>query len=487
MHKYLKNVSMKNNKVFFATGFITSSLTVLSASSISSDKNQQKPNVLFIVVDDLRPELGCYGKPIKTPNIDKFAESGVLFNRAYCNIPVSGASRASLLTGTRPTQTRFLAYDTSAEKDNPTAITLPAFLKNNGYYTIGRSKIFGFPSDSKNSWNELWSPIDTAFFWRDYALAENHRTDSLGGFKFGSYPYECADVSDTTYFDGKTINRAIVDLQNLKKKGQPFFLAVGIRKPHLPFNSPKKYWDLYDRMQFKLPANFSIGDTNIPNSTFHNSAELRQYYDVPATGQVSDSMATILIHGYYAAVSYADNLVGKLLSELDNLQLSKNTIVVLIGDNGWSLGEHGQWCKHSNFEKALHTPLIVRGPNVQRGKKTNAITEYLDIYPTLCEMLDITPPAQLEGKSFLPVLKNPATSVKNFAVSKWIDGTTLIYENFFYTEWHDSKDAVTSRMLFDHSVDPEENNNLADNPKNAGLVKKLSAKLIESRGVDFLK
>jgi iduronate 2-sulfatase len=334
---------------------------------------------------------------------------------------------------------------------------------------------------------ELWSPIDTAFFWRDYALAENHRIDSIKGLKFGSYPYECADVNDTTYFDGKAIKRAIFDLQNLKKKGQPFFLAVGLRKPHLPFNAPKKYWEYYDRKQFKLPANFTVSQTSIPGSAFHPFTELRQYYGIPKTGPVPDSMAITLIHGYYAAVSYADNLVGKLLDELDNQNLSNNTIVVLLGDNGWSLGEHGLWCKHSNFNTSLHVPLIVRGPNVQKGKKTNAITEYLDIYPTICDMLNLQPPPQLEGKSFVPVLKNPESSVKDFAVCKWIDGITLISENYFYTEWHNSKDSLYSRMLFDHSVDPDENINLVTDPGKAELVKKLSEKLIQNRGADFLK
>jgi iduronate 2-sulfatase len=450
-------------------------------------KSQEKPNVLFIIVDDLRPELACYGQPIRTPNIDKLAGTGIMFNRAYCNIPVSGASRASMFTGTRPTKKRFLRYDTSAEKDNPTAITLPAFLKNNGYYTIARSKVFGFPNDSKNSWNELWSPIDTAFFWRDYALPENHLRDSIKGFNFGSYPYECADVNDTTYFDGKAVNRAITDLQKLKKRGQPFFLAVGLRKPHLPFNSPKKYWDYYDRKQFKLPSNFTIGETNIPGSAFHNSGELRAYYGVPDKGQVSDSMTITLIHGYYAAVSYADNLIGKLLDELDNQNLSNNTIVVLLGDNGWSLGEHGLWCKHSNFNTSLHTPLIVRAPNAMKGKKTSAITEYLDIYPTICDLLNLKPPSQLEGKSFLRVLKDPESSVKDFAVCKWTNGTTLIYGNHFYTEWNNSNDSVYSRMLFDHSVDPEENNNIVNDPDKVELVKSLSEKLLKNRGADFLK
>lgn len=465
------------------------SISILSTSVVgcSSEKSKAKPNILFIIVDDLRPELACFGQKIHTPNIDKLAKSGVLFERAYCNVPVCGASRASLFTGTRPTRNRFLRYDTSAEKDNPYATTLPEFLKNNGYYTIARSKVFGFPNDSEKSWNELWSPIDTAFFWRDYVLPENRKLDSIRGFKLGSYPYECADVADTSYFDGKTINRAIADLQKLKNKNQPFFLAVGIRKPHLPFNSPKKYWDLYKRNQFKLPANNKVGETTIPENAFHNSAELRQYYGVPEKGPVSDSMAITLLHGYYASVSYADNLVGKLLDELDNLKLRDNTIVVFLGDNGWNLGEHGLWNKHCNFNTSLHTPLIVSATKSQKGQITKAITEYIDIYPTICEMVNLPAPEYLEGKSFLSVLHNPESQVKNYAVCKWLNGTTLIYDNYFYTEWRNAADSVVKKMLFDHSVDPNENENIASDPKNKELAKSLSLKLIGYRGADFLK
>jgi len=460
-------------------------LSTIIGCSYHKSNEKPKPNVLFIIVDDLRPELGCYGVKAHTPNIDKLANEGILFERAYCNVPVCGASRASLLTGIRPTKNRLLNYDSSAEKDFPEAVTLPALFKRNGYYTIARSKVFGFPDDSEYSWDELWSPIDTAFFWRDYALPENHRKDSIDGFNHGSLPYECADVNDTVYFDGKTINRAMIDLQKLKLRQQPFFLAVGLRKPHLPFNSPKKYWDLYDRSQFSLPLNYRVEKTSIPGFAFHNSEELQQYDGVSKTGHVSDSTAISLIHGYYASVSYVDALIGKLLDELDNQKLRENTVIVLIGDNGFNLGEHGMWSKHCNFNTSLHTPLIVSVPNIKGGKTTRSITEYLDIYPTLCELAKINPPAQLEGISFVPVLNDPEASVKNYAVSKWLNGTTLIYENYFYTEWRNDNDSVYSRMLFDHSKDPNENNNIAEKPEVANLVKDLFSKLMQYRGVNF--
>lgn len=455
--------------------FLYSLYTVLLfCIGCKTEKKPSKPNVLFIVVDDLRPELGCYGQKALTPNIDKLASTGIVFSSAYCNVPVCGASRASFMTGTRPTKTRFLNYDSSAEKDCPEAETLPAFLKRSGYYTIARSKVFGFPNDSKYSWNELWSPIDTAFYWRDYVLPENIRLDSIGGFGFGSYPYECADVDDTAYFDGKAIEMARADLRRMKKSNQPFFLAVGLRKPHLPFNVPKKYWDMYPPEQFKLPANYRVENSGIPALAYHNSAELRAYYGVPEKGEVSDSMAMKLIHGYHAAVSYADNLVGKLLNELASLELDKNTIVILIGDNGWNLGEHGLWCKHSNFETSLHTPLIVRALGLASGKESGAITEYVDLYPTICDLLKLDKPSFLQGESFLPILNNQAEKVKDYAICKWHDGITLINKNYFYTEWRDKNDSINSKMLFDHSSDYDENVNLADNPEYKQEVDRLN-------------
>ena len=460
---------------------------IFLAGSCQKPVVKEKPNVLLIVVDDLRPELSCYGTKAITPNIDRLASEGVQFNRAYCNVPVCGASRASLFTGTRPTRSRFRSYDSAAEKDFPEAETLPAFLKRNGYYTIARSKVFGFPTDSDFSWNELWSPIDTAFFWRDYFLPENKRLDSIGGFGFGSYPFECAEVDDTAYFDGKAIQKACADLRRMRKTEKSFFLAVGLRKPHLPFNAPKKYWDLYDEEQFNLPSNYRIENSEIPASAFHNWAELRAYYGVPKNGSLPDSAAIKIIHGYYASVSYADNLVGVLLDELKNLGLDKNTIVVLIGDNGWNLGEHGLWCKHSNFETSLHVPLIVKVPGFPGGMQTNAITEYIDIYPTICDLLRLEKPTTVEGESFLPVLENPETKVKDYAICKWHDGITLVYNNYFYTEWRNEKDSVYSKMLFDHMSDPKENFNLADHPNFSSLTDSLAVKITQLRGKDYLQ
>jgi iduronate 2-sulfatase len=443
---------------------------------------QEKPNVLFVIFDDLRPELGFNGSKAITPNLDRFGETAVSFNRAYCNIPVCGASRASLLTGIRPAQFTFLHYDSSAEEDAPNAITLPEHFKNNGYYTIARSKVFGFPEDSKDSWHELWSPIDTSFWWRDYLNKENRFLDSIGGRAKGAYPFECADVHDTAYFDGKAVKMAVNDISRLKAKGKPFFLAVGLRKPHLPFNAPKAYWDLYDRSDFELPENYTPVNNSIPGLAYHNWSELRAYYGVPPKGPVADSVAVSLLHGYYACVSYVDQLFGNLLDALKKEGLDKNTIIVVLGDHGFTLGEHGLWCKHSNFNTSLHSLLMAYVPGMSQAGITNSITEFVDIYPTICDLCNLEYPDHLEGVSFKNVLLNPLESNKNYAVSRWGQGITYIKDNYFFTQWRNEKDSVYMGMLFNHSDDPDENHNIYQNEDIGEMIQLLEVELIHKRG-----
>ena len=466
-------------------------MTLVSAvvlpSCFCACQKQEKMNVLFIIADDLRPELGCYGFPVKSPNIDQLAAQGTVFHRAYCSVPVSGASRASLLTGTRPTRYRFVNYDAFAQTDNPQAETLPNYFRKNGYYTIARGKVFHYPMDSGFSWNELWSPYDTCFFWRDYQLPENIELDKKGGFNYGSYPFEMADVDDTTYYDGKTLKHVLADLEHVKKMKQPFFLAVGFRKPHLPFNAPKKYWDLYRREDFQLPDNYRNPNGSIPKLAYHNFGELRGYYGIPAEGEIPDSIAISLLHGYHACISYVDYLTGQILSELERLDMRKNTIVVLIGDNGWNLGEHGLWCKHANFHTSLSVPMIVSVPGMKQGQHTQSFTEFIDIFPTLLDLCGLKPLPQLEGKSFVPVLNDENHVIKEYAVCKWKNGLTLRMGNYSYTEWRDDQDKVITRMLFDYAVDPAENNNIAELPENKDLVNMLSLKSLEYRGSDYLK
>ncbi len=442
-----------------------------------------KPNILFIAVDDLRPELGCYGNNIiSSPNIDRLAGESVTFRRAYCNIPVSGASRASLLTGTRPASYRFLNFETWAERDYPEAVTLPEHFRHSGYYTVSLSKVFHNEGDSKNAWDEEWRPSGTGT-WRNYLTPENLGIDTL--IKRGM-PFEIADVSDSAYFDGKTAMKAISCLEKFRDINQPFFMAVGFLKPHLPFNAPKRYWDIYDPREIGIAENPDPPE-DAPRQAIHNWGELRNYYSIPETGALTDSAANKLRHGYYACVSYTDALVGLLLDELEKNGFAENTIIVLWGDHGWNLGEHGLWCKHCNFNTSINAPLIVKVPGLTKGKMNNSITEFIDIYPTLCELSGLNLPGHLEGQSLVKRLKKPEKREKDFAVSKFNNGITFIENNYFYTEWFNNNDSTVAKMLYNHDTDPEENINISGNPEHSKLVHSFGIKLKEKRGAGFLK
>lgn len=447
---------------------------------------QKQVNVLLLLMDDLRPELNCYGdSSMITPNIDKLAASGVQFNRAYCNIPVSGASRASLMTGLRPTMFRFYDVESKIDEDAPGVPTLPLYLKQNGYITFSNSKIIHGKNDAKNSWSEIWYPNVPGKTWRNYVGKENLEFD---GQKNGTTAYECEDVNDDVYIDGMTAKKTIQQLRELKNNGKPFFIATGILKPHLPFNAPKKYWDLYDFNKIRLPENYRIDRTTFPQQAFHTWGELRFYKNIPANGPIpDDTEARRLIHGYKACVSYADAQVGRILDELKNLGLDKNTIVVLVGDHGWSLGDHGDWCKHSNFEVVNNTPLIISGPGIKKGLKLNEITEMVDIYPTICKLTGLPAPVHTEGKSMdLLLKKGKDKKWDNMAVIKWHEGTTLITPDYNYTEWLNKNDEIVSRMLFSYKNDVREDMNLAPYPEYKELLDKLSLQIRANRGKNFL-
>ena len=431
-------------------------LIILGCKSTTKNNtitSTNKKNVLFIMVDDLRPELNIYGQSqIISPNIDALANSGVTFNRAYCNVPVCGASRASLLTGIRPTSNRFLTYFSSIKKEAPNVLNLVQHLKNEGYMTISNNKITHLKNDI-DEWDEEWYPDENGF--RNYISEENIRLEENDEH---GYAYENIDVKDDAYNDGKTANKSIEDLKKLKKEGNPFFLAVGFVKPHLPFNAPKKYWDLYDAEKIELPKN-SVFPKSAPRKANHKWGELRYYNQVPKQGQVSETMAKKLIHGYYASVSYVDAQIGKVINAIDNLGLRDNTVIILVGDHGWSLMEHGLWVKHSNFEVALQVPLIVSASNIPKNKKTNSIAELVDLYPSICELANISQPTHLEGESFVNALKNPSKIYKNTALARYHKGETLVADSYFYTEWN-KKGKTIAKMLYDHKIDPDENRNL---------------------------
>jgi arylsulfatase A-like enzyme len=448
----------------------------------STGNVSQKPNIVFIAVDDLRPELGSFGaEHIQSPSIDKLAAEGLTFNRTYCNIPVCGASRASIMSGVRPGIHRFIGYDTYQQKDYPGVLSLPMHFKNNGYHTISNGKVYHHNDDDAAAWDEIWRPNSkNGTGWRDYLAPENIE---LSKGENRGYPYENMEVHDTAYFDGRIAKKSVDDLKKLKEKGEPFFLAVGFLKPHLPFNAPSKYWDLYDPTKISLPGNY-IQPESTPKEAFHNFGELRSYSGVPAKGDVSDELAIKLIHGYYACVSYTDAQIGKILTTLEELELDNNTIVILWGDHGWNLGDHKMWCKHCNFESSLHVPMIVKAPGRTHGEKTNDITEYIDIYPGLCELAGLPIPEHVDGESFVPLMDGKSMK-KDYAISKFKEGVTLIRGNYFYTEYIDSEGNTRARMLFDHSNDPLELDNLSEKPEYSQKVKELSEFLRDNWGDDF--
>lgn len=454
-------------------------LTSCSTTKRKKNVSVTKPNILFIVVDDLRPELNFYGaKHIHSPNLDKLASKSLIFNRAYCNVPVCGASRASLLTGARPTRSRFLGAHITKDEDYPKGISLPMALKNNGYITISNGKIYHKKEDDTAAWNEIWQPNRR---WR-YATEKAFKFRKNHG---RGMPTENVETADSTYMDGKLALKVVNDLQKLKNTNKPFFLTMGIAKPHLPFNAPKKYWDLYERKNIKLPKNYTQPKST-PKKTFHNFSELRKYKRIPKKGDLQEDLAKELIHGYYACVSYIDAQIGIVLDELERLKLEENTIIVLLGDHGWNLGEHKLWCKQVTFEKALRTPLLLKVPKKTKGEKTDAIVEFIDIYPSLMELIGLEIPKTVDGKSFVPTLNGKKTK-KNWAVSKWKDAVTLVKDTLFYTEWVDDNGVAYERMLFDHKTDPLELNNLAEKESYQNLVKRLSLELRAKWGENFLK
>lgn len=476
------------NRFHYTSRFlsVTLLLTSLLAASVTHGANSQRPNVLFIAVDDLRPELACYGEQhVHSPNIDRLAKSGLLFQRAYCMVPTCGASRASLMTGIRPARSRFVNHLTWAEKDAPGLTTLNTHFRRNGYYTVSLGKVFHHPTDNAEGWSEpAWRPTGIS----TYQLAANTELQKQRSKKLGSKgrgpAYESADVPDESYADGVLADRAIADLGRLAAKEEPFFLAVGFFKPHLPFVAPKKYWDLYDHEQIHLPANYHA-PKDAPVESIHNSGELRAYAEIPAKGLVPDAIARNMIHGYYACVSYTDAQIGKLLDELERLSLSDNTIVVLWGDHGWNLGEHTLWCKHSCYETSMRIPLIVRAPGINGGQQTSGLTESIDIYPTLCDLAGLEPPRHLEGRSFVPLLANPAATWKDAAIGRFTNGDTIRTDQFRFTEYTDAKGNSLAQMLYDHTSDPRENINVVGLPIREDVSRKLLQQLHNEMGHDI--
>jgi iduronate 2-sulfatase len=449
------------------------SLTLLACS----DKQQapEQLNVLFIAVDDLRPELNCYGRPqMISPNIDRLARQGVLFERAYCQQAICMASRASLFTGIYPASNHLYSTN-SVESLMPGALTINKHFARAGYDVYGIGKLYHHAEDHHEQFGEWWLSNRT---W------EGDRTQGRGYLAAadagqltddGRGPaWECVDVADNEYRDGFFADRVVEKLGALKNSEKPFFLGVGFQKPHLPFNAPKKYWDLYDPAEITTAEN-PYYPVNGSLYGWHNSSELRNYTNIPK-GEAPIPIETqkMLIHGYRAAVSYTDAQIGRILDALEQNGLAERTVIILWGDHGWKLGEHGMWIKHTNFELDTRVPMIIAAPGMQRDVKSTAFAEFVDIFPTLSELCGLEIPEHLHGKSLVPVLTDPAQSVREYATSIWpsyrgnrrdkeeaIIGYSVRTDRYRYTEWIRVKTGERlDRELYDHLSDPAENRNV---------------------------
>ena len=434
-----------------------------------------RPNVLFIGVDDLRPEIFCFGvQRMATPNLDRLAERGVKFDRAYCNIAVCGASRASLMKGLRPTPTRFRNYLTRAEVDAPNVPSLPMTFKQAGYHTASNGKIYHHRDDDAKAWCQpSWRPNKSSLWW---ALEKNRKINAGG--KTRGPAYEEADEPEENYPDHMICDKTLADLRLLTKQDKPFFLACGFYRPHLPFVAPKKYWDLYPTNKVTLPDNMYFPH-DLPTAFNYTWGEMRAYHGIPKKGPVSDETAVQLIRGYHACVSLVDAQVGRLLDELEKLGVADNTIIVLWGDHGWQLGEHGFWCKHTNFEVASRTPLLVVAPGVEGGRVCRRLVEYVDVYPTLCDLAGLPKPDHLQGMSMQPLLADVSAEHKDVVITRHGGGDAVRSDGYRYMEMHTKNGAGQLRGvgLFDLNKDPDENQNVAEDPAYTKVRAKLEAVL----------
>ena len=446
---------------------------------------EKKHNILFISIDDLRPTMNSYNyenEKMITPYMDKLASEGVQFNNAFTNIAVCGASRASIMTGIRPSEKRFNDFSTRASVDAPDAIPLNQIFKENGYETISYGKIYHHNDDFEEHWTEKDGGAAQADFQDPESIRLRDNAES-GEYGKKNPIVEYPDVDDFAYNDGKITLKAIEKFNEFRNNGKPFFMAIGYVSPHLPFIQPKKYWDMYDHENIKLADNTyqPLNSPDISIEAQHNSAELRKnYLGIPEEGLLDEQLSKDLIHGYYASVSYMDAMIGKLIEGLEKAGLRENTTIILWSDHGYFLGEHGFWCKHSTFYEAVQIPLIISSPKFESKEETNSFTELVDIYPTLCELAGIIPPNYLQGKSLTPVLKNPETILKDEIYTRYKQGEAVIDKNYAYTEFVQGNKFL-GNMLYDMTTDKRQNIDISNLPKSKKLVKKYSIKLEEMR------
>ena len=518
-------------------------LLIISNGVIAQQKKANKPNILFIAVDDLKPLLGCYGNTlVKTPNIDRLAKISTVFNRNYCQQAICGPTRASIMTGTRPDVTQVWNLTTQMRDVNPNLVTLPQYLITQGYETSGIGKIY-HPSSAIGgvdpvSWSipylkskesdfpvALGSPAngqyqlpETKARMTPEIIAERKQqnkdlaSNDENPKSIKGPSVECINVPDNAYQDGVNALLAKEQIIKLSKGDKPFFMAVGFSKPHLPFVSPKKYWDLYKRDDMPI-ASFQEHSKNGPLIAYHQSGELRNYLDIPEFATLPADSLRIglklekqkeLIHGYYAAVSYLDAQVGILLNTLESLGTLNNTIIVLWGDHGWHLGDHDLWHKHTNFEEATRAPLIIAGPGIKSGK-TNSLSEFVDVFPTICDLAGVPIPNKLDGLSLKPLMLNNNAKVNDYAISQYprklkkvemikkgyadpkIMGYSLRNDNYRFTIWMNNftskqpfnESQIYASEMYDYVKDPLEKVNVVNDKDYAAISKELKAKMLD--------
>ena len=453
-------------------------IVVLSAHSCaaladSTDKvEKSQPNFVMIVIDDLRPVIGAYGdEKAYTPNIDELASKGIMFNRAYANVPVCGASRASLLTSLRPTRTRFLNFNAKAEEDVPGAKSLPQVLRESGYYTMAIGKIFHHSSDLAD---ESWSvrPVSGGLPHATTLNPESEKykkpNEKRPSNAKGPW-YESANVADEDYGDGKAKVKALEALDKLAKQDQPFFLSVGFIRPHLPFNAPKRYYDLHPKNKFE-PFYHREKPRFSPNG-LKGSGEIQTYHFKDYEYNSNDFHVASQ-RGYYASVSYVDALVGDLIKRISTLGLEDNTTVILLSDHGFNLGEHNFWGKHNMLNTALRVPLIIAGPSIAKNQETDVLVELIDIFPTITDMANVSNEIDISGESFTHVLRNPELEHKNQIYSRFKAGDSVVSKDYIYT-LYETENNTTEEMLFDLDKDPDETNNIASDPNYLDVKSKL--------------
>jgi arylsulfatase A-like enzyme len=530
-------------KTIFVKLFSVLCLLVISNGVIAQQKKNSKPNILFIAVDDLKPLLGCYGNTlVKTPNIDRLAKISTVFNRNYCQQAICGPTRASIMTGTRPDVTQVWNLTTQMRDVNPNLVTLPQYLITQGYETSGIGKIYhpssaiggvdpvswsipylkskesDFPSDFGSPANGQYQLPETKARMTPEIIAERKKqnkdlaSNDENPKSIKGPSVECIDAPDNAYQDGVNALLAKEQIIKLSKGNKPFFMAVGFSKPHLPFVSPKKYWDLYNREDMPI-ASFQEHSKNGPLVAYHQSGELRNYLDIPEFATLPADSLRIglklekqkeLIHGYYAAVSYLDAQVGVLLNTLESLGTLNNTIIVLWGDHGWHLGDHDLWHKHTNFEEATRAPLIIAGPGIKSGK-TNSLTEFVDVFPTICDLAGVAIPSKLDGKSLKPLMVNNNAKVNDYSISQYprklkkvemikkgysdpkIMGYSLRTDKYRFTIWMNNftskqpfnESQVYASEMYDYVKDPLEKVNVVNDKEYAAIAKDMKAKMLD--------